>query len=62
MAYIDKYKPDYSLKFTGNKYGFDQNKKIYNYPLYMISSWIKHDHLHSISKFPKYLRHSHIQI
>ncbi len=39
MAFISKYNPVYSVKFTGNKFGFDRKNKIYNYPLYMISKF-----------------------
>lgn len=41
LAYIDKYKPSYSVKFTGNKFGIDKNRNIYNYPLYLISKFPK---------------------
>jgi hypothetical protein len=41
QAYINKYDPLYALKFTGNQYGFDHKKKIYNYPLYMVSNFVK---------------------
>ena len=37
LTYITKYSPQYSVKFTGNPFGFDEHYKIYNYPLYMIS-------------------------
>ena len=36
QAFINKYDPSCSIKFTGNKFGFDRQKKIFNYPLYMI--------------------------
>ena len=36
LAFINKYRPVYSVKFTGNKFGCDMQKKIFNYPLYMI--------------------------
>ena len=39
MAFINKYNPEYSIKFTGNKFGFDRQNIIYNYPLYMISKF-----------------------
>ena len=39
MAFINKYNPEYSIKFTGNKFGFDRQNRIYNYPLYMISKF-----------------------
>jgi len=39
MAFINKYNPEYSIKFTGNKFGFDRQNRIYNYPLYMISQF-----------------------
>jgi hypothetical protein len=42
QAYINKYNPLYSLKFTGNQFGFDEKKKIYNYPLYMVSAFERH--------------------
>lgn len=38
-AFINKYRPVYSVKFTGNKFGYDMRKKIFNYPLYMISKF-----------------------
>jgi len=37
QTYIQKYQPAYSVKFTGNKFGYDTNKKIYNFPLYLTS-------------------------
>jgi len=37
QAFINKYNPSYSVKFTGNKFGFGRQKRIFNYPLYMIS-------------------------
>ena len=37
QAFINKYLPGYAIKFTGNKFGYDRQKRIYNYPLYMIS-------------------------
>ncbi|MCP4574842.1 MAG: succinyl-diaminopimelate desuccinylase [Deltaproteobacteria bacterium] len=37
QAFINKYLPGYAIKFTGNKFGYDRQKMIYNYPLYMIS-------------------------
>jgi len=37
MAFINKYNPAYSVKFTGNKFGYDRQNRVYNYPLYMIS-------------------------
>jgi uncharacterized protein len=39
MAFVNKYNPEYSIKFTGNKFGFDRQNRIYNYPLYMISKF-----------------------
>lgn len=36
LAFINKYRPVYSVKFTGNKFGCDMRKRIFNYPLYMI--------------------------
>ncbi len=36
-AYINKYKPVCSVKFSGSKFGFDDRQRIYNYPLYMVS-------------------------
>jgi len=39
QAYINKYHPEMSIKFTGNKFGIDRQKRIYNYPLYMISKF-----------------------
>lgn len=36
-AFIEKYRPLYGVKFTGNKFGFSESLRIYNYPLYMIS-------------------------
>lgn len=37
QAFITKYHPAYAIKFTGNKFGCDNQKRIINYPLYMIS-------------------------
>jgi len=39
QAFISKYNPSYSIKFTGNKFGFERQKRIFNYPLYMISKF-----------------------
>ena len=39
QAFINKYSPVYSVKFTGNKFGCDKQKRIFNYPLYMISKF-----------------------
>ena len=39
QAFINKYSPVYSVKFTGNKFGFDNQKRIFNYPLYMTSKF-----------------------
>lgn len=39
QAFINKYNPNYSIKFTGNRFGFDRQKRIFNYPLYMISKF-----------------------
>lgn len=39
QVYINKYHPEISVKFTGNKFGIDRQKNIYNYPLYMISKF-----------------------
>jgi hypothetical protein len=36
QAFINKYNPVYAVKFTGNKFGCDRQKRIFNYPLYMI--------------------------
>jgi len=36
QAYINKYDPVYALKFTGNQYGLDRKKKVYNYSLYLV--------------------------
>jgi len=41
QAYIQKYNPTYAIKFTENKFGIDKQKRIYNYPLYMISNYPK---------------------
>ena len=41
QAFIDKYSPVYSVKFTGNKFGCDRQKRIFNYPLYMVSKFPK---------------------
>jgi len=41
QAYINKYDPQYALKFTGNQYGFDDKNKVYNFPLYMVSNFAK---------------------
>ena len=41
QAYIQKYHPTYAIKITGNKFGLDKQKRIYNYPLYMISNYPK---------------------
>lgn len=39
LAFIDKYNPDFSVKFTGSKFGVDRNRNTYNYPLYMVSKF-----------------------
>ncbi|MBW2558597.1 MAG: ATP-binding protein [Deltaproteobacteria bacterium] len=39
QAFINKYSPVCSVKFTGNKFGCDKQKRIFNYPLYMISKF-----------------------
>jgi len=39
FAFINKFDPDSSIKFTGNKYGYDSQHKIYNFPLYMTSKF-----------------------
>jgi len=39
LAFMNKYSPVYAVKFTGNKYGCDMRKRIFNYPLYMISKF-----------------------
>ena len=39
QAFITKYHPAYAIKFTGNKFGCDNQKRIFNYPLYMISKF-----------------------
>ncbi len=39
LVYINKYHPEMSFKFTGNKFGIDRQKEIYNYPLYMVSKF-----------------------
>jgi hypothetical protein len=31
-----------ALKFTGNQYGLDRKKKVYNYPLYLVSGFNMH--------------------
>jgi predicted AAA+ superfamily ATPase len=36
QAFINKYNPVYAVKFTGNKFGCDRQKRIFNYSLYMI--------------------------
>lgn len=41
QAFIDKYKPMYSIKFSGSRYGRDHHKKVDNYPLYMVSKFPK---------------------
>jgi hypothetical protein len=33
---IYKYSPVYSVKFTGNKFGCDEQKRIFNYPLNLL--------------------------
>ncbi len=38
-AYIDKYQLKYAVKFTGNKYGYDEIKSVHNFPLYMVSKF-----------------------
>lgn len=37
QAYIKKYQPRVSIKFSGNRYGNDRRCNIDNYPLYMVS-------------------------
>jgi len=39
LAFINKYRPVFSIKFTGNKFDYDKHRKIYNYPMYMISKF-----------------------
>lgn len=39
QAFITKCHPAYAIKFTGNKFGSDNQKRIFNYPLYMISKF-----------------------
>jgi len=39
FAYINKYHPEASFKFTGNRFGVDRQNKDYNYPLYMVSKF-----------------------
>ena len=39
LTYINKYQPERSFKFTGNKFGVDRKNNIYNYPLYMVSQF-----------------------
>ncbi len=39
QAFIEKYKPLYSIKFSGNRYGRDYHRNIDNYPLYMVSKF-----------------------
>ncbi|MDA3937833.1 MAG: AAA family ATPase [Spirochaetia bacterium] len=39
QAYISKYHPEMSFKITGNKFGIDRQKKIYNYPLYLMAKF-----------------------
>ena len=46
LVFIDKYAPIYSLKLTGNKYGYDSRKKIYNFPLYLIAKLLELTNLH----------------
>ena len=46
LVFIDKYTPVYSLKFTGSKYGYDSHKRIYNFPLYLISRFPELANLH----------------
>ena len=41
LAYINKYHPDMAFKFTGNKFGVDEQRNICNYPLYMVSKFPK---------------------
>lgn len=40
QAYIAKYQPEYSVKFTGKKYGYDK-KNTFSFPLYMVSVFMK---------------------
>jgi len=40
QAYIAKYQPEYSVKFTGKKYGHDK-KNTFSFPLYMVSVFMK---------------------
>lgn len=41
LVYINKYHPEMAIKFTGNKFGIDEKRNIYNYPLYMVSKFPK---------------------
>lgn len=44
QAFITKYIPEYSVKFTGKKYGYD-GKNTYSFPLYMVSFFSRgHSH------------------
>jgi len=40
QAYITKYQPKSSVKFTGKKYGYDK-KNTFSFPLYMVSVFMK---------------------
>jgi len=40
QAYIAKYQPESSVKFTGKKYGYDK-KNTFSFPLYMVSVFMK---------------------
>jgi len=39
QAYIQKYTPAFSVKITGNKFGYDSTRKIFNLPLYLTSKF-----------------------
>ncbi len=39
QAFIKKYQPQFSVKFSGNRYGNDHQGNIDNYPLYMVSKF-----------------------
>jgi len=39
QAFIDKYNPLYSIKFSGSRFGRDHHRKVDNYPLYMVSKF-----------------------
>jgi len=39
IAYIQKFSPDYAVKFTSNTFSFDSLKNTFNYPLYLVSKF-----------------------